>query len=62
MLYALALAAEEGEPTKNPLIPEVYDIIWSSVIFLIVLFFFWKLALPRMQKLLDDRAEASEAA
>lgn len=54
----IAAAAEEEAP--NPLLPETYDIVWSSVVFLIILFFFWKLVLPRMQKLLDDRAEAIE--
>ncbi|MCY7405130.1 MAG: F0F1 ATP synthase subunit B [Cryobacterium sp.] len=59
MLHAVIAAATE-EATKNPLIPEVYDIIWSAVCFVVILFFFWKLVLPRMQKLLDDRAEAIE--
>ena len=60
MLYALALAAEEGEPTKNPLIPEVYDIIWSIVPFVIILVLFWKIVLPAMRKTLDARAELIE--
>lgn len=59
MFDAVIAAAAEAEQ-KNPLIPEIYDIIWSSVIFVVVLFFFWKLILPRMQKLLDDRADAIE--
>ena len=59
MFHAVIAAAAEAEQ-KNPLIPEVYDIIWSTVVFLVILFFFWKLVLPRMQKLLDDRAEAIE--
>ena len=59
MLHAVIAAAAEGE-TRNPLIPEVYDIVWSAVCFVVILFFFWKLVLPKMQKLLDDRAEAIE--
>ena len=59
MFHAVIAAAAEAEP-KNPLIPEIYDIIWSTVVFVVILFFFWKLVLPRMQKLLDDRAEAIE--
>lgn len=60
MLNALvAYAAEEGE-THNPLIPAWYDIIWSSVCFVIILFLFWKIALPRMKKLLDERSAAIE--
>jgi len=59
MFHAVIAAAAEAEQ-KNPLIPEIYDIIWSTVVFVVILFFFWKLVLPRMQKLLDDRAEAIE--
>ncbi|KFF58466.1 ATP synthase F0F1 subunit B, partial [Cryobacterium sp. MLB-32] len=59
MLHAVIAAAAAGE-THNPLIPAVYDIIWSAVCFVVILFFFWKYALPRMQTLLDDRAEAIE--
>lgn len=59
MLNALALAAEAGE-TKNPLIPEVYDIIWSIVPFVIILVLFWKIVLPAMRKTLDARAELIE--
>ena len=59
MLHAVIAAATE-EAAENPLIPAVYDIIWSAVCFVVILFFFWKFALPKMQKLLDDRAEAIE--
>ncbi|TFD49029.1 F0F1 ATP synthase subunit B [Cryobacterium frigoriphilum] len=59
MLHAVIAAATE-EAAPNPLIPEIYDIIWSAVCFVVILFFFWKFALPKMQKLLDDRAEAIE--
>ncbi len=54
----LAVAAEEESP--NPLIPAVYDIIWSAVCFAIILIFFvWKF-LPAIKKNLDARAEAIE--
>ena len=60
MLNALvAYAAEEGE-THNPLLPAWYDIIWSSVCFIVILVIFWKVALPRMKKLLDERSAAIE--
>jgi F-type H+-transporting ATPase subunit b len=60
MLNALvAYAAEEGE-TYNPLIPAWYDIIWSGVCFIVILAVFWKVALPKMQVLLDQRAAAIE--
>ncbi|MBD7957105.1 F0F1 ATP synthase subunit B [Microbacterium sp. Sa4CUA7] len=60
MLNALvAYAAEEGA-TPNPLIPAWYDIIWSAVCFVIILFVVWKVALPKMKTLLDARAAAIE--
>jgi len=55
----VVFAAAEGEPI-NPLIPAWYDIIWSSVVFLVILVFFWLKILPRMQEMLDKRAEAIE--
>ncbi|HEY1105926.1 F0F1 ATP synthase subunit B [Agromyces endophyticus] len=58
MLHSVVSAAEES--TRNPLIPEVYDLVWSGVIFVILLLFFWKYVLPRVQKMLDERAEAIE--
>jgi F-type H+-transporting ATPase subunit b len=61
MLNALvAYAAEEGAAEHNPLIPAWYDIIWSAVCFVVILFVFWKVALPKMKALLDQRAEAIE--
>lgn len=60
MLDALVTyAAEEGHNT-NPLIPAWYDIIWSAVCFVVILFVFWKVALPKMKALLDQRAVAIE--
>jgi len=60
MLNALvAYAAEEGT-THNPLIPAWYDIIWSAVCFVVILFVFWKVALPKMKDLLDARSAAIE--
>ena len=60
MLNALvAYAAEEGV-AHNPLIPAWYDIIWSSVCFIVILFIFWKVALPKMKTLLDERSAAIE--
>ncbi len=59
MLQSIVIAATEGE-TENPLLPASYDIIWSAVCFVVILFFFWRLVLPRMKKLLDERAAAIE--
>lgn len=60
MLNALvAYAAEEGA-APNPLIPAWYDIIWSAVCFVVILFVFWRVALPKMKALLDARSAAIE--
>ena len=48
------LAAEESH---NPLLPSTPDLLWGTVCFVIVLLFFWKYALPRVQKMLDERSE-----
>jgi len=55
---ALLLAAE-GE-ASNPLLPAIYDIVWSIIPFALVLLLFWRVVLPRMQKTLDERSEAIE--
>jgi len=54
------LAAATEEVGHSPLLPEWYDIIWSAVCFVIILLFFWKMFLPRMQKMLDERSAAIE--
>ena len=54
----VAYAAEEAAP--NPLLPAWYDIIWSAVCFVIILFVFWKVALPKMKDMLDKRSAAIE--
>ena len=61
MLNALVtLAAEgEGEP-PSPLIPAIYDIVWSAVCFVVILLVFWRVILPRMTALLDARSAAIE--
>lgn len=54
---SMIVAAEEGQ---NPLVPAIYDIIWSIIPFGLVLFMFWKVILPRLTDTLDKRAEAIE--
>jgi F-type H+-transporting ATPase subunit b len=58
MQNALILAAGEGNP--NPLVPELYDVIWSLVAFIVILLVFWKVIIPRITKMLDERTEAIE--
>ncbi|WP_053386473.1 F0F1 ATP synthase subunit B [Leucobacter japonicus] len=59
MNNAVFVAAEEGA-NHNPLLPATYDIVWSAVVFVIILVAFWKVFLPKMQTMLDARAEAIE--
>lgn len=60
MLHAVLAAAEETAETTNPLIPEIYDIVWSLLCFIIILFFFWRMVLPRVKTMLDERSAAIE--
>ncbi|BBE46820.1 ATP synthase subunit b [Rhodococcus erythropolis] len=48
------------EETHNPLLPETYDIVWSAVALVVVGFVFWKLVLPKFQKVLAERTEQIE--
>ncbi|MFC6357397.1 F0F1 ATP synthase subunit B [Luethyella okanaganae] len=56
-MHSMLLRAAE---TVNPFLPQPYDIVWSAVCFAIILVFFWLKVLPRVKKLLDERAEAIE--
>ncbi len=58
MLPQMLSAAAEAP--HNPLVPGIPDLIWSAVVFLILLVFFWKMILPNVQKALDARAEIIE--
>lgn len=51
------LAAAEA---PNPLLPAIPDLFWSSVVFVILLTFFWIKVLPGFKKTLDERTEAIE--
>lgn len=57
MLAELIVAADEA---PNPLIPAWYDIVYSLVPFILVLLLFWRVVLPRMKRLLDERAALIE--
>lgn len=61
MINSVILAAAgNDEPAPNPLFPADYDILWSAIIFVIVLIAFWKVFLPKFYTMLDARAEAIE--
>lgn len=59
MISSIVAAAAEGE-AHNPLLPATADLIWSSVVFAILLVFFWTKVLPNFKKNLDARTEAIE--
>ena len=46
--------------SANPLVPAVADIVWSAVVFGILLVFFWFKVLPNFKKNIDARTEAIE--
>ncbi|MBB3036168.1 F0F1 ATP synthase subunit B [Hoyosella altamirensis] len=50
------LAAEE----QNPLVPAVYDIVWSIVALSIVGLVFWKFVIPKFRDVLERRTEEIE--
>ena len=56
MITRILAAAE----TPNPLLPAIPDLFWSSVVFVILLAFFWIKVLPGFKKTLDERTEAIE--
>ena len=60
MLNALVTYAAEEAEAHNPLIPAWYDIIWSGLWFLVILIVVWKVALPKLTKMLDERSAAIE--
>jgi F-type H+-transporting ATPase subunit b len=58
-LNALVLA-EATEESYNPIVPANYDIVWSFVVFVVIVgVFMWRI-LPTLQKVLDERAELIE--
>lgn len=58
------LAAEEALPLEESansiLLPKNYDIVWSLIPFLIILFVFWKFVLPIYSKMLQEREDRIE--
>lgn len=58
MLQALIVASTEE--VQNPLLPAPYDMVWSAVVFAIILIFFWKKVLPNVSAMLEARGAAIE--
>jgi F-type H+-transporting ATPase subunit b len=46
--------------SANPLVPATADLVWSAVVFAILLAFFWFKVLPNFKKNIDARTEAIE--
>ncbi len=60
-LHAAALAAAETEIKGiQLLLPAAYDIIWSIVVLVIIAVPFYKYALPKLNAVLEERAELIE--
>ncbi|WP_291377515.1 F0F1 ATP synthase subunit B [Demequina sp.] len=55
----IIFAAEPGESGSEfvPIFPTNYDILWSTIIFVIIAVMFMRYLLPKLQKVLDERAE-----
>jgi F-type H+-transporting ATPase subunit b len=44
----------------NPLLPQPADLIYGGIVFLVVLIVVWRVALPRLNTMLDARSDAIE--
>lgn len=57
----LVLAGEEsGEDLPNPLLPASYDLLWSIVVFGLIVLAFTKWIMPKLTTILDERADLIE--
>ena len=54
------IRAAAGEAAHNPLLPELPDLVWGTVCFVVILALFWWKVLPAVKKLLDERAAKIE--
>lgn len=59
MLHAIIAANAEGGQ-RNPIWPAQYDLLWSAIIFLVILIVMWKVFVPKLYAMLDARGEAIE--
>lgn len=55
--FIAAEGAGEGESLFNPILPTNYDLLWSFLLFLLIVVVFMYYAMPKLQKVLDERAE-----
>lgn len=57
MLSLILIATEAGAEEHNPILPEIPELIWGSIAFVIVFAVLWKFAFPQINKMLADRAQ-----
>ena len=57
MISRIVVTAAEAH---NPLLPATADLVWSSLVFAVLLVFFWIKVLPNFKKTMDARTEAIE--
>ncbi len=57
MIGILLPLAEAGDTDRSPLIPATFEIFWSAVPLAILALAFFAFARPRLNKVLDERAE-----
>jgi len=61
MVASYAVLVAKGEATEfNPIVPTNYDLLWSTIVFVIIAVAFTRVILPKLQKILDERAELIE--
>lgn len=53
----IAAAAGGGEENFIPILPSNYDLLWSFIIFAGIVAVFMRVFMPKLQKVLDERAE-----
>lgn len=58
--FETIVLAADSEPSNVPIIPKPYDLLWSTVIFVVIVVVFMRILLPKLQKVLDERADLIE--
>ena len=60
-LSVLAQEAEEAHETVNPVLPEMSELLWGLIFFLLLLVFMWVVCLPPIKKAMRQRDEQVQA-
>lgn len=56
----ISIASASTGEGFNVLVPAIYDIVWSLVVFVVIALFFWKFVIPAFTKTLAEREEKIE--